>query len=316
MEALCLENYEELTLSEKILTVISGFEGVFNLKMLYKFFPEEKDTTIRGRVYRELTSKGLITKEGRGFYKFSGANGESGLILRGDARTLDCVEDNSIDLIVADHPYPIQGGTNRQCNSTYAETTFKYTAEDFKNKSRVLKDGSFLVEFLPEMKETNLEYIMEVLTLAKGAGFNFYAKIPWFKAEIRDGKLVDGSAFVGRKAVLEEIYVFTKGSPRKLRIRKQGTQERLEKGAKSMLPAVYMEPTIIPSKRCHQAQKPQKLLSKLIEAFSHEREVVLDQFAGSFATFWSAITLNRKAVAIEIDEEFIEKNLKLNCPEV
>lgn len=309
MEAFNLNNESELSLAEKIQTVISGFEGVFDLKMIYKFFPEEKESTIRGRVYRELIGKGLIVKEGRGFYKFTGKNGEEGVILNGDARTLDCLEDGSIDLIVADHPYPIQQGTNRNCNSTYADTTFRYTIEDFQNKARVLKDGSFLVEFLPEMKETNLDYIMDILTLAKKAGFNFYAKIPWYKAEIRDGKLVDGSAFVGRKAVLEEIYVFSKGAPRKLRTRKQGKFERVEKGAKSMFPAIYMEPTIIPSKRSHQAQKPQKLLQKLIEALSLEKEVILDQFAGSFATFWAAISLNRKAVAIEISEDFITRQL-------
>lgn len=295
----------EMSLAEKIETVISGFQGVFNLQMLYQFFPDQKETTIRGRVYRELLGKGVITKEGKGFYSFKGTGGEEGLILNGDARTLDCLEENSIDLIIADHPYPIQKGNNRACNSTYSETTFRYTLEDFSNKSRVLKDGSFLVEFLPELKETNMDYLAGILLNAKEAGFNFYCKVPWYKAEIRNGKLVDGSAFVGRKAVLEEIYIFSKGSPRRLRTRKQGKTERTEKGARSMLPAIFMEPTIIPSKRSHQAQKPQELLKKLIEALSLETEVVLDQFAGSFATFWAAIALNRKAIAIEVSEEFV-----------
>ena len=183
MEALNLDTEQELTLAERIQVVISGFEGVFNLQMIYKLFPEEKETTIRGRIYRELMGKGLISKEGKGLYSFKGNYGESGLILNGDARTLQCLEKSSVDLIIADHPYPIQKGTNRKCNSSYEDTTFEYTLEDFENKARVLKNGSFLVEFLPEMKETNLEYIMSVLSNAKSAGFNFYCKIPWYNLD-------------------------------------------------------------------------------------------------------------------------------------
>lgn len=308
MSALAI-NSITLTLAERIQVAVSSFKGVFSLQVLYNMFPEEKESTIRGRVYRELIGKGVVTKEGRGLYSFKGVNGEEGLILNGDARKLDVIESESIDLIIADHPYPIQKGSNRNSNSSYIDTTFEYTAEDFESKARVLKKGAFLVEFLPEMKETNIEYIMKVLTLAKKAGFNFYCKVPWFKAEIRDGRLIDGSAFVGRKAVMEEVYIFSKGTPRKLRVRKQGESKRIESGAKSMLPAVFMESPVAPSRKVHQAQKPLKLLQKIIDSLSRETEVVLDQFAGSFVTFWASISLNRRAIAIEINEDFIEKQL-------
>lgn len=292
-------------LAERITEKLAGLE-VFTLQALYDLFPEEKQTTIRGRVYRELIGRGTVKKEGKGIYSFTGSHGQKGVVINGDARDLTQIKDQSIELIIADHPYEITQGTNRSFNSTYEETTFYYTLNDFQEKYRILKDGAFLVEFLPEMKETNADYLMECLTNAKRAGLKFYAKVPWYKAELRDGKLVDHSAFVGRKAVMEDVYIFSKGKPRALRKRLQGTVERLESGASEMLPAVFIEAPVRPADRRHKAEKPATLLKRLISALTLEGETVVDQFAGSFVAFFAALSLNRNAVAIELNSEFVK----------
>jgi DNA modification methylase len=293
-----------ITLADKIELVFGDLKGSFDIESIYNVFSNEKKTTIRGRIYRDLYDKGLIFKISKGIYSFD--NGKNkGLILEGDARKLEQIKNESIHLIIADHPYPIQAGTNRNFNQEYKDTTFKYNQEDFNNKARVVIPGGFLVEFLPELKETNWQYINNILHLAQNAGFNFYAKVPWYKAEIRDGKLIDGSAFVGRKAVLEDIYIFTKGKPRKLRYRKQGSKMRNESGAKGMLPAIFMEPVRIPKKRIHMAEKPMTLLIKLIELTTNSDETVLDQFSGSFNAFFAAIESGRNAIAIELNKDFL-----------
>src|SRR5690606_36836836 len=92
---------------------------------------------------------------------------------------------------------------------------------------------------------------------------------------------------------------------RTLRMRQQSDKMQLERGASVMFPAILMQPTLPPKKRTHKAQKPISLLKKLIEALSLEGEKVLDQFAGSFATFFAAMEAKRKAVAIEINEDFV-----------
>lgn len=298
--------HNTLSLAGQLYEAIKSFDGAFNLKKLYSLFPDEKPSTIRGRVYRELIGRGVIEKVSKGVYSFRSISGQEGVIINGDARNLDLINNSSIDLVIADHPYHIAQGSSRSFNSAYEDTSFEYELEDFLQKARVLKDGGFLVEFLPEMKETNLAYIIKIMTVAQEAGFKFYCKIPWYKAEVRDGLLVDCSANVGRKGVLEDVYIFSKGEPRKLRFRNQGGVIRQEKGASSMFPAVFMEPMINPSKRIHKAQKPESLMKKIIAALSLEGEKVLDQFAGSFVTFFSALALNRKAIAIELKEEFIE----------
>lgn len=296
-----------ISLASKIKEVFKGFEKQFNLDLVYQIFSDETKTTLRGRVYRELMTEGNVQRVGKGLYKFNFNDDQQGVIINGDARKLDLINNESVALIVADHPYNISQGGNRSFNSSYKDSSFKYEPEDFKEKSRVLMDGGFLVEFLPEMKESNIEYICSLLAMAKSQGFNFFAKVPWYKAVFKDGKLVDRSANVGRKAVLEDIYIFTKGEPRKLRYRKQGEDIRFERGANGMLPAIFMELCEIPKKRTHKAEKPIELLEKIIKFFTNEHETVLDQFAGSFHTFLASLNTKRKAIAIEINTKFVEE---------
>lgn len=295
----------DISLADKIKMVFEGFEETFNLDLIYQIFKNEKQTTIRGRVYRDLMGKGQVVRLAKGVYKFHGQDQEEGLILEGDARKLDLIKNQSVHLVIADHPYQIAQGGNRSFNDTYKESTFEYTEEDFKEKARVLVDGGFLVEFLPEMKETNWEYLNKILEYASNAGFNFFAKVPWYKAQIINGKLIDRSANVGRKSVLEDVYVFSKGKPRSLRTRLQGKEIREERGANGMLPAIFMDLPEIPKNRRHKAEKPTSLLKKLVNFFTKESEIVLDQFAGSFNAFYSALELKRKAIAIELNPNFV-----------
>lgn len=297
---------QDISLADKIKLVFEGFENSFNLDLIYKVFKNEKKSTIRGRVYRDLMGRGSIVRVSKGIYKFHGSDNEEGIILNGDARKLDLINEKSVHLVVADHPYNIAQGTNRSFNDSYKDSSFEYNEEDFKEKARVLVDGGFLVEFLPEMKESNWQYISKVLEFASQAGLNFYAKVPWYKAQVVDGKLVDRSAFIGRKAVLEDIYIFSKGKPRSLRIRKQGEAIRQERGAAKMFPAIFMDLCEIPQNRKHKAEKPESLLTKIIEILSKEKEIVLDQFAGSFVAFYTALKLKRKAIAIELNTDFVE----------
>ena len=52
-----------------------------------------------------------------------------------------------------------------------------------KEKSRVLKDGCFIVEFLPEESEINYEYLYEIKQMAKKSGLKYFAKVPWIKGK-------------------------------------------------------------------------------------------------------------------------------------
>lgn len=78
-------------------------------------------------------------------------------------------------------------------------------------------------------------------------------------------------------------------------------------GARGMLPTVFdIEP---PGKnsRIHQAEKPVQLLQQILGFVTEEKEWVLDQFAGSFSLGEAALSSERNAICIEINEEYFEK---------
>lgn len=59
--------------------------------------------------------------------------------------------------------------------------------------------------------------------------------------------------------------------------------------------------------KIHPAQKPVKLLKKLIETFTDEGDVVIDPCCGSGTTLRAAKELNRSAYGFEIDRTFYER---------
>ncbi len=169
--------------------------------------------SIRARIYEGI-DKGLFERVGKGLYTVTKKD-EQGkentcLLINGDGRDLSFLKDNSIDAIVTDHPYDtkksLKGG-----NRDFADyELFQYNEQDFKEKQRVLKPGHFLVEFLPEENGDNYEYIFRVKDMARAAGFEYYANVPWKKG--------DFVANTGRKSKnTENVCFFTKSRARELR---------------------------------------------------------------------------------------------------
>lgn len=169
--------------------------------------------SIRARIYEGI-NKGLFERVGKGLYtvtrKDDMGRENTCLLINGDGRDLSMLDDNSVDAIITDHPYDtrksLKGG-----NRNFADyELFQYTEKDMAEKQRVLKPGCFLVEFLPEENGDNYEYLFRVKELARAAGLEYYAKVPWKKG--------DFVANTGRKSKnTEDICFFTKGKARDLR---------------------------------------------------------------------------------------------------
>ena len=187
-------------------TLKEATEAVLSVK-------EVKEPSVRGRIYEGI-DKGLFERVGKGVYtvrrEFKGQE-NSCLLINGDGRDLSMFADNSFDALICDHPYKLdtslKGG-----NRNFAEyESFLYEQRDFDEKSRVLKPGCFLVEFLPEENAENFQYIYRIKEMAKTAGLEYYATVPWKKG--------DFVANTGRKAKnTEQVVLFTKGKARSLKI--------------------------------------------------------------------------------------------------
>lgn len=60
----------------------------------------------------------------------------------------------------------------------------------------------------------------------------------------------------------------------------------------------------------HPTQKPEALLERIIKASSNEGDIVLDPFSGSFTTSAVATRLGRKAIGIDMNEEYFEIGIR------
>jgi len=284
-----------------------------------------KEPSIRARIYEGI-EKGLFKKISRGVYRTS-KDGCECLLINGDGRDLSMIPSNSIDAIITDHPYALSTnkGGNRDFTSSYS--CFQYNEKDFQEKFRVLKQGAFLVEFLPEESGGNWEYLTKIKNMAKESGFLYYAKVSWIK-----GNQINNT---GRKSSnCEDILFLSKGKARELRLdTKKNMRELSEAGinAKGLsseeiknklkdnnLPVHYMSgtngmlPTSFiyepPSKqdRIHQSQKPKELYSAIERYITKEFEWVLDQFAGACSLGEASLEINRNSILFEIDSDMVD----------
>lgn len=286
--------------------------------------------SIRARIY-EGVEKGLFEKISRGVYKVSSQiNGKRNdcLLINGDGRDLSMIPDNSIDGIITDHPYDLNKALTGGNRKFASYELFKYNQKDFDEKQRVLKDGAFMVEFLPEESEINFEYLYQIKQMAINSGFKYFAKVPWKKGEF--------VANTGRKSKnTEDVMIFSKGEPRALKldakknievasknnidvrgktsyeVRDILVEKELEvyymKGTNGMLPTFFDYQPRNKNEKIMEAEKPVPLLESIISYISKPYETLLDQFAGSGNFVAACFNTKRNSIAIEKDYDMYEK---------
>lgn len=286
--------------------------------------------SIRARIY-EGVEKGIFTKISRGVYKVTKqieGHENTCLLINGDGRDLSMIKDKSIDGIITDHPYDLQKALTGGNRKFATFELFKYQNNDFKEKQRVLKDGAFLVEFLPEESEVNFEYLYEIKKMAQSNGLKYFAKVAWKK-----GNFVSNT---GRKSKnIEDVMIFSNGEPRSLKIdakknlaearknnldikgktsyeirdmlQEKGLDIYYMKGTNGMLPTAFdYQPKNIKDK-IMEAEKPVELIEEIIEYISKPYETLLDQFAGSGNFVIACSNKNRNSIAIEKNNDMFEK---------
>ena len=295
-----------LSVKERIVSAFLESES-FSLKEAYSVCDDKPSSTVRGRIYDNIGKS--FEKISSGVYKVIN-NGSTCLLLEGDGRNPQAlgVEPNSVDLIITDHPW-MDKKSNKGGNRDFSQyKTFSYSQEDMDRKAALLKDGCFLVEILPAENENNYEALYNIKTMAKKAGLNYYALVDWKKG--------DFVANTGRKAKnTESVMIFVKGKARALRpdVKKnlaEPGKEHFMSGSATMLPTVFDIPIVPKKERLHQAEKPVKLFTQLIECLSKVGETVLDQFAGSGAVGAAALECGRNCILIEECKETISTIIK------
>ncbi len=60
----------------------------------------------------------------------------------------------------------------------------------------------------------------------------------------------------------------------------------------------------------HPSQKPMALIERIVKASSNPKEIVLDPFGGSFTTAAVAVSLGRRAISMDINQEYYKIGLR------
>lgn len=334
-------NLFEYFMDEEKFSIQDATNIVKNVKNM-----QVNNESIRARIY-EGVEKGIFTKLSRGVYKVTKqVEGKENtcLLINGDGRDLSMIKDHSIDGIITDHPYDLQKALTGGNRKFATFELFRYESKDFKEKQRVLREGAFLVEFLPEESEVNYEYLYEIKRIAKANGFKYFAKVSWKK-----GNFVSNT---GRKSKnIEDVMIFSNGEPRNLKldakknleiarnnnldtkglssyeVRDMLQENNLDvaymKGTNGMLPTVFDYQPKNSKDKIMEAEKPVELIEEIIEYISKPYEVLLDQYAGSGNFIIACYNKNRSSIAIEKNNEMfrkmrnnIEENLNVEFEEI
>lgn len=246
------------------------------------------------------------------------SNENSIVILGNCLENLSKIADNSIDLIFADPPYNIGkdfGNNKDKWDSTdeYISWCKLWIDECF----RILKkDGTFYF-----MTATQFMPYLDVYVSEK---YNVLSRIIWsYDSSGVQSKKIYGSLY-------EPILMCTKAKNSKYTFNyedilveaKTGAQRKLIDYRKKV-PTPYNTQKVpgnvwnfnrvrfkMEEYENHPTQKPEALLERIILASSNKGDIVLDPFSGTFTTSSVAIKLGRKAIGIELNNDYYKIGIR------
>ena len=201
------------------------------------------------------------------------------------------LEDESIDLIVTDPPYPTTSRGHAGNSGGMLQKEINKKGKVFEHNNidcteyapefyRVLKDGSHCYVM------TNHINLIKMLNVFTDCGFHFIKSLIWNK-----GNKIMGQYYMSQ---FEYILFFRKGYGKK--INNCGTADILS------VPNKKTKDTN--GKNIHDTEKPVELMKILIENSTQKGDIVLDPFVGVGATALACIESERNYIGIELDEGY------------
>lgn len=224
-------------------------------------------------------------------------------VIQGDCiEELKSIKDRSIDLIVADPPYNVGkdygNGSDKQHFDEYISFTRKWLVECH----RVLKSDGTIYVFIGFRYISYLYQILE-----NDLKMNFVNWISWHYTQ-GIGKT---KGFSPRH---DDILMFSKSDRYKFNlddIRIPQKYYRKRNNMRGANPGDVWEVSHIHycqrNRQPHPTQKPEALIERMVLASSNENDTVLDPFSGSGTTLRVCQQLNRNAIGIELNGEYVKQ---------
>lgn len=242
-------------------------------------------------------------------------------IIFGDSRSLNQIEDKSVQLIITSPPYwqLKDYGTEDQIgfNDSYEEYINNLNLV-WKECNRVLADGCRLCINIGDQFARSVYYgrykvipiRTEIIRFCESLGMDYMGAIIWQKTTTMNtsgGGAIMGSFPYPRNGILKMDYEFV------LLFKKQGNAPKPTPQQKAASEITKEEWSQYFSSHWnfggakqtgHIAMFPEELPKRLIKMFSFVGETVFDPFAGSGTTSLAAKHLGRNSVGYEINKEF------------
>jgi len=197
--------------------------------------------------------------------------------------TMSDMEDESIDLIVADPPYGMNFRSNHRIeryDDIFWDDNLDWLDDWSLQTHKILKENSHMYVFC---SFHNVDIFKQTLQ----RDFMFKNILIWEKNNTSMGDLK------GDYAPKYEMILFVTKGRRLLNGRRDANILKFPRTGNRM----------------HPTQKPEQLISYLINKSSEKDEIVYDPFVGSGTTALSALNLGRRYIGSEINEDYYKISL-------
>jgi modification methylase len=269
-------------------------------------------------------------------------------VIYNNSSNLDCIESNSIDIIVTSPPYPmiemwdeifskmdpnVESALSNKDGRLAFELMHRQLDKVWDNAYRVLKEGGFACINIGDATRTidkNFQIYLNRTRMSSyllSLGFNALPEILWRKQTNAPNKFMgSGTLPAGAYVTLEHEYImiFRKG-------RKREFKTSLEKLNRQKSSYFWEERNVwfsdiwdfkgtsqkMSNKKTRErsAAYPFELAYRLINMYSVQGDTVLDPFLGTGTTTIASIASKRNSIGVEVDSNFkevIESNICYN----
>lgn len=246
------------------------------------------------------------------------SNETSMVILGNSLQILKDIKSNSIDLIFADPPYNIgKSFGNNNDSWENVETYIAWCKVWIDECMRILKNTGTMY-FMTATQH------MAYLDIYVSQKYNVLSRIVWtYDSSGVQSKRVFGSLYEPILMINKsKDYPYTFNSKDIMVEAKTGATRKLIDYRKDP-PQPYNNKKVpgnvwnysrvrfkMSEYENHPTQKPEALLERIILASSNPGDIVLDPFSGSFTTSAVAVRLGRKAIGIDLNEEYFRIGIR------
>ena len=244
-------------------------------------------------------------------------------LIKGDARDLSFLGDESIHLVVTSPPYwnlkRYNDNPGQLGHIDDYEAFLTELARVWRGVFRVLVPGGRLVCVVGDVCVSRRKFgrhlvfplHADICVVCRKIGFDNLNPIIWYKIANANFEVDNGSKFLGKpyepNAIIKNDLEFILMQRKPGGYRKPTEEQRkLSKIDKKDFDHWFRQIWNIPgaSTRNHPAPFPLKLATRLVRMFSFHGDTILDPFCGTGTTMIAALRNGRNSIGIDIDPEY------------